>query len=173
MKSTGLAKTQNYDLNKLFKETLPKHFDNPEAKSALEEAKKKQQTAYGIMGILVVLGVGSIYTDFVQQKDNKWLPWVLDIGGIIIGVWLSQKARTTEMKDFEKDYKNLIGFNERRREALKLKEKLEKELEENCSNFIKKYTLENKMRGLGSLSYLLNANIDVKQLTDLLKNSDK
>lgn len=77
------------------------------------------------------------------------------------------------MKDFEKDYKNLIDFNEQRREALKLKEKLDKELQEKCSNFIKKYTLENKMRNLGSLSSLLNENIDVRQLTDLLEKSDQ
>lgn len=61
------------------------------------------------MGVLIVLGVGSIYTDFVQLKDNKWLPWMLDISGIIIGVWLSQKARTTEMKDFEKVYAQAIS----------------------------------------------------------------
>lgn len=110
MKIIGLSNHKIFDLlNKLFKETLPKHFDNPEAKSALEEAKKKQQTAYGIMGVLIVLGVGSIYTDFVQREDNQWLPWVLDIGGIIIGVWLSQKARTTEMKDFEKVYAQAIN----------------------------------------------------------------
>lgn len=110
MKIIGLSNHKIFDLlNKLFKETLPKHFDNPEAKSALEEAKKKQQKAYGIMGVLIVLGIGSIYTDFVQRGDNQWLPWLLDIAGIIIGVWLSQKAKTTEMKDFEKVYAQAIS----------------------------------------------------------------
>jgi len=110
MKIIGLSNHKIFDLlNKLFRETLPKHFDNPEAKSALEEAKKKQQTAYGIIGVLIVLGVGSIYTDFVQREDNQWLPWVLDIGGIIVGAWLSLKARTTEMKDFEKVYAQAIS----------------------------------------------------------------
>ena len=109
MKIIGLSNHKIFDLlNKLFQETLPKHFDNPEAKSALEEAKKKQQTAYGIMGVLIFLGICSIYTDFVQQ-DNQWLPWILDIAGLIIGVWLSQKARTTEMKDFEKVYAQAIS----------------------------------------------------------------
>ena len=61
------------------------------------------------MGVLIVLGIGSIYTDFVQRGDNQWLPWVLDIAGIIIGVWLSQKAKTTEMKDFEKVYAQAIS----------------------------------------------------------------
>jgi len=110
MKIIGLSNHKIFDLlNKLFKETLPKHFDNPEAKSALEEAKKKQQTAYGIMVVLIFIGFGSIYTDFVQREDNKWLPWVLDLAGIITGLWLSQKARTTEMKDFEKVYAQAIN----------------------------------------------------------------
>jgi hypothetical protein len=110
MKIIGLSNHKIFDLlNKLFRETLPKHFDNPEAKSALEEAKKKQQTANAIMGVLIVLGVLSIYTDFVQLKDNQWLPWLLDISGIVIGVWLSQKAKTTEMKDFEKVYAQAIS----------------------------------------------------------------
>jgi tetratricopeptide (TPR) repeat protein len=110
MKIIGLSNHKIFDLlNKLFKETLPKHFDNPEAISALEEAKKKQKKAYRIGGVLIVLGVGSIFTDFVQREDNQWLPWVLDIGGIIIGVWLSLKARTTEMKDFEKVFAQAIN----------------------------------------------------------------
>jgi len=109
MKIIGLSKHKIFDLlNKLFKETLPKKFDNPESLSALEEAKKKQQNAYIIMGVLIFLGVGSVYTDFVQRGDNQWLPWVLDIAGIIIGLWLSQKARTNEMKDFEKVYAQAI-----------------------------------------------------------------
>lgn len=118
MKIIGLSNHKIFDLlNKLFKETLPKHFDNPEAKLALEEAKKKQNRAYVIMAVLIFFGIVSIYTDFVQRKDNQWLPWLLDIVGIVVGVYLSQKARTTEMKDFEKIYAqaisdiNLININ--------------------------------------------------------------
>jgi tetratricopeptide (TPR) repeat protein len=118
MKIIGLSNHKIFDLlNKLFKETLPKHFDNPEAKLALEEAKKKQNKAYVIMAVLIFFGIVSIYTDFVQRKDNQWLPWLLDIVGIVTGVYLSQKARTTEMKDFEKVYAqaisdiNLININ--------------------------------------------------------------
>lgn len=110
MKIIGLSNHKIFDLlNTLFKETLLKHFDNPEAKSALEEAKKKQQTAYSIMSVFILLGFGSIYTDFVQVKDNQWLPWVLDISGITIGIVLSQKAKTSEMKDFEIVYAQAVS----------------------------------------------------------------
>ena len=110
MKIIGLSNHKIFDLlNTLFKETLLKHFDNPEAKSALEEAKKKQQTAIGIMSVFILLGFGSIYTEFVQVKDNQWLPWVLDIIGITIGVVLNQKAKTSEMKDFEIVYAQAVS----------------------------------------------------------------
>lgn len=104
MKIIGLSNHKIFDLlNKLFKETLPKHFDNPEAKSALEEAKKKQQTANNILAGVVGIGVVSILSDV------KWLPWVIDIPGIIAGAWLYQKSQTTEMKDFEKVYAQAIS----------------------------------------------------------------
>lgn len=109
MKIIGLSNHKIFDLlNKLFTETLPLHFDNPEAITALEGAKKKQQIAYGILGFMVAIGFFSIYTDYVQKDDNAWIPWALDISGIIVGVVLSQKARTTEMKDFEKIYSQAI-----------------------------------------------------------------
>lgn len=110
MKIIGLSNHKIFDLlNTLFKETLLKHFDNPEAKSALEEAKKKQHIAYSIMSVFILLGFASIYTDFVQVKDNQWLPWVLDISGITIGIVLSQKAKTSEMKDFEIVYAQAVS----------------------------------------------------------------
>jgi len=116
MKIIGLSNHKIFDLlNKLFKETLPKHFDNPEAKSALEEAKKKQKKAQLIAGILIALGIitALVIAPNTSRKSTEdmlgFTSWGLDIAGIIIGAWLSQKARTTEMKDFEKVYAQAIS----------------------------------------------------------------
>lgn len=103
MKIIGLSNHKIFDLlNKLFKETLPKHFDNPEAKSALEEANKKQKKAMTLIGSIVV--AGTILSFIVGA-----LGLAIDIGGIILGLWLSKKAITTEMKDFEKVYDQAIS----------------------------------------------------------------
>ena len=113
MKIIGLANHKIFDLlNKLFKETLPKHFDNPEAKSALEEAKKKQKFAGGLAVTIMMAGVIFYLVRINQIKDGLdgdssstvWLSVGIDVIGIIIGLWLSQKAHTNEMKDFAKLY---------------------------------------------------------------------
>jgi hypothetical protein len=117
MKIIGLSNHKIFDLlNKLFKETLPKHFDNPEAKSALEEAKKKQKNAMALAGITVVVGtifyfvrVQQVQAEYGDTDSTVGISLAIDIAGIIIGVWLSQKARTTEMKDFEKVYAQAIN----------------------------------------------------------------
>ena len=117
MKIIGLSNHKIFDLlNKLFKETLPKHFDNPEAKSALEEAKKKQKNAMALAGDIVVAGtifyfirVRQVQAEYGDTNSTVGISLAIDIAGIIIGVWLSQKARTTEMKDFEKVYAQAIN----------------------------------------------------------------
>jgi hypothetical protein len=114
MKIIGLSNHKIFDLlNKLFKETLPKHFDNPEAKSALEEAKKKQKFAMGLGGGLVVGGVFSalIISNNLKLKnsDLSYIPWLIDGLGIVIGIYLSKKAETTEMKDFQKVYSQAVS----------------------------------------------------------------
>ncbi len=118
MKIIGLANHKIFDLlNKLFKETLPKHFDNPEAKSALEEAKKKQKFAGGLAVTIMMAGVIFYLVRINQIKDGLdgdssstvWLSVGIDVIGIIIGLWLSQKAHTNEMKDFAKLYYQAIN----------------------------------------------------------------
>ena len=109
MKIIGLSKHDIFDLlNALFKETLPTFFDNPEAQAKLEEAKQKQQRAFVIGAGLLVVGFLSIYTDYVNSGGGDWLPWTLDLCGNVLGVWLNSKARTTEMKDFEKVYSEAV-----------------------------------------------------------------
>lgn len=110
MKIIGLSNHRIFNLlNKLFKETLPKHFDNADAKSSLELAKKKQQLAYKIGGGLMILGWFSTYTDAVQYGDYKHLPIILDVAGLISGLWVSEKMKTTEMKDFGIIYTQAIN----------------------------------------------------------------
>ena len=110
MKIIGLAEHKIFNLlSTLFKQTLPKYFDNPESKTALENAKKKQKRAAVLGTIILLIGFGSIYSDYVQQQDNAWLPWVIDIAGIALGVFLSLAARTKEMKEFEKIYATAIN----------------------------------------------------------------
>ena len=108
MKIIGLSNHRIFDvLNKLFKETLPRYFDNPEAKSALKVAKKKQNIAlYTAAGFLIV---GWIVNDIDSLENSKWVPWTIDISGLILGVWLREKAKTSEMLDFEKYYSKAIS----------------------------------------------------------------
>ncbi len=108
MKIIGLSNHRIFDvLNKLFKETLPRHFDNPEAKSALKVAKKKQNIAiYTAAGFLIV---GWVVNDIDSLENSKWVPWTIDISGLILGAWLREKAKTSEMLDFEKYYSKAIS----------------------------------------------------------------
>jgi hypothetical protein len=109
MKIIGLSNHKIFNLlNKLFKETLPEYFENPGAKEALEDAKNKQRIAYTLMGGILIVGILTSTTDFAQ-RGNMWFPFMLDFTGIIVGIWLSQKARTYEMKDFEKVYTRAIN----------------------------------------------------------------
>lgn len=110
MKIIGLSEHKIFGtINKLFKETLPAHFSNPEALAELEKANKKQKTGIGIGSAIFIVGFLSIYSDYVQREDNQWLPWLLDFIGIGVGFWLMQKARTTEMKEFEKVFKEALN----------------------------------------------------------------
>lgn len=117
MKIIGLSNHKIFDLlNKLFKETLPKHFDNPEAKSGLEEAKKKQKFATGLGAGIFVIGVFSIFivsninkNSYEDKSALSVIPWLIDGVGLFVGIYLSSKAKTSEMKDFEKVYAQAIS----------------------------------------------------------------
>ena len=117
MKIIGLSNHKIFDLlNKLFKETLPKHFDNPEAKSALEEAKKKQKFATNLAAGIFVIGVFSIFivsninkNSYEDKSALTVIPWLIDGIGLFVGIYLSSKAKTSEMKDFEKVYSQAIS----------------------------------------------------------------
>ena len=116
-KIIGLSNHKIFDLlNKLFKETLPKHFDNPEAKSALEEAKKKQKFATNLAAGIFVIGVFSIFivsninkNSYEDKSALTVIPWLIDGIGLFVGIYLSSKAKTSEMKDFEKVYSQAIS----------------------------------------------------------------
>jgi len=112
MKIIGLSNHKIFDLlNKLFKETLPKHFDNPESIVALEKAKKKQVFAIGIGVVITISGIFFINQIFDVKPGGNALGVnaVVDIVGIGTAIWLSLKAKTTEMKDFEKVYAQAIS----------------------------------------------------------------
>jgi hypothetical protein len=110
MKIIGLSEHKIFNtINKLFKETLPNHFSNPEALAELDKANKKQKTAIGIGSAIFIVGFLSIYSDYVQQEENQWISFLVDLIGIGVGLWLMQKARTAEMKDFEKVFKDAVN----------------------------------------------------------------
>jgi hypothetical protein len=110
MKIIGLSEHKIFNtINKLFKETLPNHFSNPEALAELDKANKKQKIAIGIGSAIFIVGFLSIYSDYVQQEENQWISFLVDLIGIGVGLWLMQKARTAEMKDFEKVFKDAVN----------------------------------------------------------------
>ena len=115
MKIIGLANHKIFDLlNTLFKEILPKHFDNSEAIMALEVSKKQQHKAKLISASIIAIGIiiALFIAPNVSRKKTEnalgIVSWIFDICGILVGVWLSQKAKTKEMKDFETIYNQAI-----------------------------------------------------------------
>jgi hypothetical protein len=108
MKIIGLSNHNVFQLlNDIFKETLPKYFNNTKAKSALKKAKQKEQLSKVLTGIFV--GIGTVYF-FVGNTDNKFsISLTLDIIGIVVGVWVGVTAGSSEMKNFRKVFAETIN----------------------------------------------------------------
>lgn len=103
MKIIGLSNHKVFELlNNLFQDILPKHFGNDEAIINLEKAKKKQKFSQNLMAGICVLGL-------IVSFGLPPVGLVLDFVGIAVGFWLSSKAKTTEMKDFQKVYAQAIN----------------------------------------------------------------
>lgn len=103
MKIIGLSNHKVFELlNNLFQDILPKHFGNDEAIINLEKAKKKQKFSQNLMAGICVLGL-------IVSFGLPPVGVVLDFVGIAVGFWLSSKAKTTEMKDFQKVYAQAIN----------------------------------------------------------------
>ena len=87
MKIIGLQNHQIYTkLDNIFKMTLPKYFSNSNSVEKLKNAAKNQNVAYYVGVGALVLGFLSIYSDFVQKNNNEWLPFMIDVIGIILGL---------------------------------------------------------------------------------------
>jgi len=96
-----------YVLDKLFKEQLPKYFNNPEAKAALEKAKTYQNISAYIGGGFVVIGILSLFV--IGGSDNlEFIPWLIDSVGIGGGMGLYFAIVSKEMKAFTKDKNHAI-----------------------------------------------------------------
>lgn len=96
-----------YVLDKLFKEQLPKYFNNPEAKAALEKAKTYQNISAYIGGGFVVIGILSLFV--IGGSDNlAFIPWLIDLVGIGGGMGLYFAIVSKEMKAFTKDKNHAI-----------------------------------------------------------------
>ncbi len=107
----GLSNHQIFGLlNTLFKDTLPKYFDNPKAKSNLEKSRAKQKNALYIGGGLVVIGTLYYFTQhgkvFGKEELDSLIQnsFIIDIIGIALGVILYRTAVTDDMKNFKKVY---------------------------------------------------------------------
>lgn len=75
------------------------------------------------------------------------------------------------MKNFEKDFEELIKIKEKIDLVNKDIENLNLQLEEECKNFIKKHTIQNQMNRIGNIERLLKKGISAKQLMDLIQRS--
>jgi tetratricopeptide (TPR) repeat protein len=105
MKIIGLSGHKVFNvLNKLFNETLKNHFEHSGALNSLEVAKKKENKAMVIGFLLILVGIGSFFT-----KYSEWLPYSLDGVGLVVGLILLDKAKSKEMKEFEKAYKEAVN----------------------------------------------------------------
>lgn len=105
MKIIGLAGHKVFTvLNKLFNETLKNHFEHSGALDSLEVAKKKENRALAIGTTLIILGLVCFYT-----KYKEWLPYTLDGIGLVVGLILLDKAKSKEMREFLKAYKDAVN----------------------------------------------------------------
>ena len=73
----------------------------------LAEAKQKQQRAYAIAGVLIFIGVMSIW--IVDTDSQAWIPWAIDIFGAILGGGLAASAETKEMKAFKAHFDQTVA----------------------------------------------------------------
>jgi ribosomal protein L7/L12 len=104
MKIIGLSNHKICDLlNKLFKETLPKHFDNPKAKLELEDAKQKSNLAFIIYA--VTIGI-SIFLFFLTSISTSLIVFFI---GIFVGIYIATKSITNNMKEFHVVYENALN----------------------------------------------------------------
>ncbi len=105
MKIIGLSGHKVFKvLNKLFNETLKNHFEHSGALDSLEVAKKKENKAMAIGFLLILVGIGCFFTEY-----REWLPYSLDGVGLVVGLILLDKAKSKEMKEFEKAYKEAVN----------------------------------------------------------------
>jgi tetratricopeptide (TPR) repeat protein len=111
MKIIGLSNHKIFSkLNILFTETLKSHFDNEGALTELNIAKQKQNKAIIMTVVVVLIGfISAYYRDEELHQDNQWLEWLLDAAGIGLGVYLYNKAKTSNMKNFEIEYKAAVN----------------------------------------------------------------
>lgn len=77
------------------------------------------------------------------------------------------------MNKFEQDFEKLVKFNERIVKAKKELEDLELELVGESRGFLEKYNIEKNIRRLGSVENYLNRGVSVKQLVDLIKQTNE
>lgn len=76
------------------------------------------------------------------------------------------------MNGFEKDLDKLVKFNDNIEKVKKDLVNLQSKLGEECTGFVEKYTIQNKIRKIGSIESLLNRGVSPKQLIDLIQKSD-
>jgi hypothetical protein len=67
-------------------------------------AKKKENKAIAIGFLLILVGIGCFFTEY-----REWLPYSLDGVGLVVGLILLDKAKSKEMKEFEKAYREAVN----------------------------------------------------------------
>ncbi len=114
LKITGL---QNHKiaiiLNRLFNETLKKHFSSEESIKKLKKARNRQMILLPVCAILpvvLVVSVMSLLGFFPFDTDFKlYTGWGFDSIGIIISFIIYSKTTSTEeMKKFKEEYNSAI-----------------------------------------------------------------
>ena len=109
MKIIGLSNHSIFNkIENIFKEELKKIFSSTESIKNLEEAKKKQNNGWLVLAISICFGVGSIFA-VQDNKDLEFVPWVIDLIGIVIGLFIVYSSRTTEMKKFKNVFDEFIN----------------------------------------------------------------
>jgi hypothetical protein len=77
------------------------------------------------------------------------------------------------MNNFDTDFLHLLEMNERIKNEKEAVVNLEDELKSQCSNFLNKHSIQNKLGRLGSIESLLDRRLSAKQLLEFIERSDR
>ena len=103
MKIVGLSNHKVcHALDKVFSESLPKHFENPESKSALKRNQLRQRLS------VILGGAGGVALIILVGSKLLWLNLSFFFGSIVAGVIIFFSFTPKVIDEFAKEYRQAL-----------------------------------------------------------------